>query len=450
VARGNHYLGCVVGLAACGAVFADLEEGRRWLVGARAALLREMEEQVGEDGVAHEGSSSYHVYLAELFLTGALMLARHAAVPGLGAKAALQAALGADFCARLEKMFGFIAALLEGREHPPNWGDRDDGRVLPMCFASSGGNDEPAAHLLAAGRALFRRGDWPAGCPSCAQPFWMLGDCAGPPSHSAARPGSREFRDAGFYFFSSHRLRGSLRCGPLGVRGWANHAHCDQLSFELCADGAPIVVDPGTYLYSGDPVARNLFRSTQYHNVPCVAGCEQNRFWPGLLFRMMDDARCRLLYAEDNGEHFALAGQHFGYRRLPQRVRAVRSFTLGRRAENVSVCDILDGRGRVPVEWNLHLAPGIEPRPVAGAPDLIPDAAREWMRGPNGGAPPVLRGAWRIGPLMLRVWCAAPLACEVAEGWVAPRYAARRAAAILRWRCEAALPLRLLMDFCFS
>lgn len=440
IARGNHYLACVAGLAWLGVLFHDTEEGKRWLALARRELIREMSTQVTEDGVAHEGSSGYHAFDTELFLSAALAVARHDAGRGGNepdSRRAIEASFGSEFVAKLEKMFGFLAALEQGREAPPIWGDRDDGRLLPFC----GRAGTASAHLLALGRTLFERPDWPAGCAGCEEVWWRLGrEPARVETVARVDAECAAYPQAGFFFLNSARLRVSARCGPLGINGWANHAHCDQLSFECACDGKAVIVDPGTYSYSGEAAARNLFRSTAYHNVVCVEGQEQNRFWPGLLFRMVDDARSRLLEWSITPGEARFAGEHCGYLRLPQRVRVRRDMRLERQRHELVISDEVRGRGSARLEWNLHVAPTVVPVPLA-------DDVGSEVRPAEVERDAVLRAAWRLGPMVLRVWLPATVRhaefdCD--SGWVAPRYGQREAAPVLRWRFSAALPVRIV------
>lgn len=445
VARSNHYLACVVGILFCGIALRDTTEGRRWLEFARRALLEEMLAQVDADGVAHEGSSGYHLFVAELFLTGALALARLDALEhgtngsSPAARVQLARACSQPFTARLERMFEFAAVLTAGRAAPPIWGDSDDGRVLPWCATPT----HHAQHLLATAAALFGRADFAAD-HACSEPLWRLGVPAPALTTRASTAGKPQaaFPEAGFFFFSSSRLQGSVRCGPLGVDGWANHAHCDQLSFELCCDGAPVLVDPGTYLYSGDPAARNALRSTRAHNTPLVEAAEQNRFWPGLLFRMMDDTRSRLLRCHSDDARYEFAGEHYGYRRLAQRVTVRRDLRLDHARHSLLIGDTLPGNGAARVEWNFTLAPGLAPE------QLTADVAAQTLHA-------VLQEdltflcAWRLGPLLMRVWTegGASLASSIEPGWFAPRYGHRVPVSVLRLAGRFALPLRIAFHF---
>jgi hypothetical protein len=454
VARGNHYVACVVGLLHIGALFADQPEARRWLRFARREFVREMNAQVREDGVAHEGSSGYHIFLTEMFLSGALLLTRMDEIQrerqgkdaGLKAGATnamktpevwaqLAESCGKEFTARLEKMFEFVAALATGRERTPILGDADDGRLLPYCAMEG----EAAAHLLSVGRALFGRSDWPGDTHGCEEVWWRLGRAPEPPSS----PGSvfREsvaFHHSGYFFFASPRMRGSVRCGPLGINGWANHAHCDQLNVEFCWDGKPVVVDPGTYRYSGSTAERNEFRSTRAHNTVMVDGKEQNRFWPGLLFRMMDDTRSDAKVWRAGLERVEFVGEHSGYQRLRGKVGVTRRVALDSLREVLFVGDTLRGKGTHELEWFFHFAPGIVPERVEkwpGDPAVLAELARE-------AAGFLFQAAWRVGPLLMIA--AAPehvqLETKLESGWVAPRYGQREQASVVHFSCEAKLP----------
>ncbi|HWQ03716.1 MAG TPA: alginate lyase family protein, partial [Candidatus Nitrosotenuis sp.] len=453
VARGNHYLSCVVGLLHLGALFSRHPEGARWLAFARRELFREMREQVGSDGVAHEGSSGYHTFLTELFLHSALLLARldaDAAAKQPISRTVLEKSCGQSFTAQLGSMFAFLAALTAGRERPPVLGDSDDGRLLSCCSVYAA----PAHHLLAIGAELFARHDWPAH-HTCEEVFWALGHPPHPENKTTnSGANSSAFRKSGFFFFASERIRGSIRCGPLGVKGWANHAHCDQLSVEFCFDGRPVLVDPGTYLYSGDAQARNEFRSSRAHNSVVVAGAEQNRFWPGLLFRMIDDTRSRPR-AWRAGPHFVeFHGEHFGYRRLRHRVKVARGVRLDRRKHALEIFDYLTGSGSATLEWHFHFAPSIEVAPMSI--DNLPTqtkSAEPWGAAVmvKGATPKIsIRAQWKVGPLRLTISIDRVEHFESAleSGWVSSRYSHREKSPVLVIRCRGKFPV--VAEFLFE
>ena len=429
VARANHYLACVAGLVWLGTLFEDAPEGRQWLEFGRSELLREMECQTGADGVAGEGSSGYHAFVAELFLSSALLLARRAAQGRTlngDLAAAIESATSPAFASRLTSMFHFLSALCAGRAEPPIWGDADDGRVLPFGGTAAA----PVRVLAALGGVLAGR---PVSTP-CeglgAELFWRFGHLSDPPPAGSLAPAhsSQGFPQSGFFFFSSPRMRGSLRCGPLGVRGWANHAHNDQLSFEFSFDERPVVVDPGLPCYADDPAARNLFRSTRYHNTVELADAEQNRFWPALLFRIVDDTRSRVEHWRADETGTAFAGVHRGYLRLPERALVRREVRLTP-DDTLAIRDAVDLAGHTPpcaMAWHFHLAPDITPVHAAHEP-------------PGAGPPPdmALHSQWRLGPVLLSVWTGFPpagLAACTSKGWIAPRFDRKVPAPILEFR----------------
>mgnify|MGYP001548272449 CR=1 FL=1 len=86
------------------------------------------------------------------------------------------------------------------------------------------------------------------------------------------------FDKTGFYVKKSDQLELVVRAGKIGQNGKGGHDHNDQLSFELAYKSQAIIVDPGTYNYTAYPEKRNLFRSTESHNLMFINGLEQNTF----------------------------------------------------------------------------------------------------------------------------------------------------------------------------
>lgn len=86
------------------------------------------------------------------------------------------------------------------------------------------------------------------------------------------------FDKTGFYVKKSDELELVVRAGKIGQNGKGGHDHNDQLSFELAYKSQAIIVDPGTYNYTAYPEKRNLFRSTESHNLMFINGLEQNTF----------------------------------------------------------------------------------------------------------------------------------------------------------------------------
>lgn len=96
----------------------------------------------------------------------------------------------------------------------------------------------------------------------------------------------------GVYIYKSPHFYMTVRCGEVGQNGNGGHAHNDQLSITLRIDGADIIVDPGTYLYTPLPERRNEFRSTTAHfTIQREDTKEQNPWYYGCagLFSMKEE-----------------------------------------------------------------------------------------------------------------------------------------------------------------
>src|SRR5205085_6424393 len=120
--------------------------------------------------------------------------------------------------------------------------------------------------------------------------------------------------DGGYWIMRGGELYVLVRCGDVGVGGLGSHAHNDALSFEFSFGGQPLVVDPGSYLYTADPIERNRFRSTAFHSTLQIDGEEQNPIFEAALFTMPDRRRAEALSWEPDFPAFT--GRHRGFEAL--------------------------------------------------------------------------------------------------------------------------------------
>ena len=258
----NHFLSNVVGLYGLGVVFADLPVGQRWLREGREWLEQEMKVQVLEDGADYESSVPYHRLVLELFLAGA----RLATCDG--------GPMSEAYRASLKRMAVFMAAVLRPDGLLPQVGDADDGRL--HIFTDYGvWQPQDARHIMAPSALMFGELSWLgiAGDAGLWEAAWWGYDIDGieaiapPATHTA-----RLFEDAGVVVAKTESTYLLVTNGRVGTNGFGNHKHNDLLSFEFHADGVPLVVDPGSYVYTSNPDARNLVRGTAYHNTIQIDG----------------------------------------------------------------------------------------------------------------------------------------------------------------------------------
>jgi hypothetical protein len=303
--NGNHYLADAAGLVALGALFRHTAQGQRWLRRGRAIMVSEMPRQVASDGVQHEMSAPYHRLVTELFLTAFLVL-RQNRLPA------------PRWCwVRLELMMRFIASYTRPDGSTPVWGDADDGRV--QRFGLSNINDH--RHLLSTGAVLTRRVDLRSAVSTVHEDtLWLLGSSSvGEFRSLPASPIRRQllaFPESGVAIDRRSRTHLFFDAGPVGLQGRGGHGHNDALHCELWFDG-PLFVDPGAYVYTADPEARNRFRSSRAHNSPLLNGEEIAPMGDiRNLWFIEDGARATLTSARLEDGVSVIVGQHHGFERF--------------------------------------------------------------------------------------------------------------------------------------
>ncbi len=357
--RGNHYLSDVVGLLPVAALFCGGREGRAWAEWAVGELVSEMEHQVHPDGCDHEASIPYHRLVCELLICGTQ--AADALTPGR---------LPASFRERLDRMLGFVAGYTRPDGLAPQVGDADDGRFLPLDDYARA---DPRSHLH-----LFRQ--------------------AGRPALASGR--SVAYRDGGYYVMRSGDVYAIVRCGDTGLQGRGGHGHNDQLSFELSLGAQPMVIDPGAYLYTADPDARNLFRSTAFHSTLRIGDAEQNALAGDYLFSLPDHSRAEAGEFGSGGGVAWFAGCHHGFEALGAPALHSRRLELDGRSGTLVIEDTVESSAAHPLEWTFPLAPPC--RALGGV----------------GGA----EAEFECGRLVIE--CAG-LEFAVEQNWYSPRYGVR-------------------------
>jgi uncharacterized heparinase superfamily protein len=167
-------------------------------------------------------------------------------------------------------------------------------------------------------------------------------------------------RQSGYVVLRHARDQAIIDAGPVAPRHLPPHAHADVLSFVLWADGRALVVDPGSFAYSGPH--RALFRGTAAHNTVQVDGADQCELWAD--FRAAFTPRIVRLDVDRRGATVVVAARHDGYRRLSDPVEHERWFWWVP-GEGLVVVDRLHAARPHHVTSRLHLAPGV--RTVAAA-----------------------------------------------------------------------------------
>lgn len=345
----NHLIGEAAGVFIGSSYFAGLKRALRWRARAKRILLHEVFDQTYPDGGTREQAFGYQLFVMQFFLLAGLTARRD----------------GEDFrpeyWQRLEKMFDFVAAFLEGGS-PPLFGDCDDGYVLDL-----GGSLGDPKTLMAIGAVLYERPDFKALAGEFSEPaMWLLGAEGKRKfeglsnSDTGFVPRSRAFRDSGYYLLQSaptDRAPGVsvvFDCGELGFKAIAAHGHADALSLTLRVGGRDVLVDSGTYDYFTYDHWRDYFRSTKAHNTVVVDHVDQSVTLGSFMWGDRAEAKCLRWEPSDSGG--TVVGEHDGYGRLGDPVTHRRSITLGNDPRQVVIRDELIANDGHDLALYWHLA----------------------------------------------------------------------------------------------
>lgn len=419
---GNHYLSDIVGLIYLGILLPELKEARAWKEFGLKELEREMFKQVYADGANFEASTSYHRLVTELFLSATLL----AKLNGYHFSDA--------YLSRLEKMLEFIAFITKPDGTVPIIGDQDNGRLHRLkVWADPEHEWKDFRGLLALGSILFDKPEWGrAAGDQWEESIWFYGSRALTAFQkssplSSPRLASKEFKDSGIYLMRADDVYVAVDMGPIGQNGKGGHAHNDSLSFELYSDGQTWIQDPGTYTYSADYKARNLFRSTASHNTLSMPGYEQNSFDSLTLFSLKKESFQQVLswrYEADSeswliGELQRLRSPKVIHRRSFHLCGKHHALLLADQVRNSSsTCELL-----------FHFAPGLETElvedPYPGIKLVNSDGKIVWLFSLSG----------------------AGIKLQLLDGWISESYGSRVPARVASLRLESLLDHKTLLLF---
>jgi len=460
----THLTGEALGLCYAGALFPELRGAARWRRLGAEILDEQFPRQVLADGVHFERSTCYHRYTAEIYLHFAMLQHRAGRV--------LEPAL----LDRLERMIEALLTLRQPDGALPHIGDGDAGRLLPLAPRAV----DDARDLFSIAAVVFHRSDfaWAAGGVA-PEACWLLGpDAVDVFARLVSRPPATStstiLSEGGFAAMRSgwgpraHWL--VLDGGPLGCPVTAGHGHADLLAIQCAVSGEPMIVDPGTYVYTADARWRDAFRDTSAHSTITVDDVGQAIPAGPFAWRARPGARLRRLVTATNLD--VAEAEHDAYTRLPDPVTHRRR-VLWAKPDYWVIVDDLDGAAEHTIDVRYQFAPidmalgqGLQERDDRAREDEPRDAAasgerdRADARGrgdvPRDGRPREAHALWARAEgksgavLFVRAFAPTPLTARVLEGsehptagWISPNYGQRRPAPCLVYRTRSTLPLRI-------
>lgn len=340
----NHVIGESVGLYLAAKNWPVFRESREWARRSRAIANEAAMAQFFPSGLNAEMGFSYHIYSTELILLAMTEMDRQ------GESAPEEQWL------RMAQAVSMIATLQDAGGNLPRYGDADD--AFTLWVEPPGTRREAVLEDL--GGRLF---GYPSPCQTLGADLIAHG-CRVRHIPKAPIP-ERSFaiEDAGLYILLNRR--GSPRelfvicdAGPLGYGRMMAHGHSDALSFTLSVGGHPVLVDPGTGNYHGDPASRLYFRSVQAHNTLSVDKADQAVSRGLFIWQRPYTCNVDGWAPSDAGGLFRAS--HDGYERLPGRPRHERQLTLN--GDLLTVVDQVQGAGEHEVELRFHFHPDCEVR----------------------------------------------------------------------------------------
>ena len=245
----------------------------------------------------------------------------------------------------------------------PLFGDDDGGRLAMLDVRAA--NDFRGT--LAVGAVVFDRADYRFVAADAAEELLWLTGAAGLEKFDAIEPQppaktSVAFPNGGYFVMRDSWNADAnyllFDCGPHGSLA-CGHAHADALAIDVAANGRTVLVDPGTYTYTGSKDARDWFRGSHAHNTITVDG--QSSSEPSGPFSWKTIARCSLEKWISEDRFDFIAAQHDGFTRLPDHVTVKREI-LFLKGDYWIIRDTIAAAGehRLDISYHFDSPPGLE------------------------------------------------------------------------------------------
>ncbi|MCK4857609.1 MAG: heparinase II/III family protein [candidate division Zixibacteria bacterium] len=256
----THLLGEAYELYLTGLVFPEFAEAPRWEETGLKITTTELDKQITADGMHAELSMAYHAYTLEFILSMAILAAQY------GRR------LPDKFTTKLESLTSVLGALRRPDGCWPHIGDEDGGRLYFLSRRPAG----DYYPTLEASRLFLGQQEE----ATCRESFWLTGvdlTAEAPPVETTGVDVTQNittvFSDSGLIISRSiqKQMYSLFQCGKFGF-GACPHSHADMLHLDIAVGEDNFIVDPGTYIYTGDLEARNRFRAVTMHNGPAPAG----------------------------------------------------------------------------------------------------------------------------------------------------------------------------------
>ena len=328
--KGNHLIKDLKALIVLGYFF-QTEKSIKLADNAIKILIKELDEQIFEDGGHFERSTMYHTIVTHDIIEIIYFLKR------LGINVPI------NFKIKLEKMLCFLDTIT----HP-------DGEI--SLFNDSVFNIAPrASDILFVGSFILQFKPSIYTKPGLIS--YLLTDVKKNSNYInlTEKEVFVAMPDTGYCSLSNSCGKMIFDCGNLGPDYLPAHAHNDMLSFELSIGNKRYIIDTGVYEYQTG-VLRNSSRSVINHNTIAINGMEQSELWSS--FRM--GRRGRIIccnWAEyDNYQIVSTVRSQYNSKKAWHK-RTI----LADKEGFWIVIDRVRGYNNMPHLSHLHLSPELQP-----------------------------------------------------------------------------------------
>ena len=346
----THLTGEALGLFYLGTLLPEFKEAKRWQQLGSRILVDQLPVHVSSDGVYFEQSSYYHRYTTDFYLHLVLLSrANDLAVP-------------AQVEQSLKLLLDHLMYITRPDGTTPLFGDDDGGRLVMLDTRAA--NDFRGT--VATGAVVFDRGDYKFVAEDAAEELLWLTGAEGLKHFDAIAARQPEktsvpFYDGGYFVMRDGWTKESnyllFDCGPHGALN-CGHAHADALSIDVAANGRTVLVDPGTYTYTGDKELRDWFRSSHAHNTLTLEN-ESSSVSKGA-FSWKTTAGCRQLNWASEKRFDYVAGMHGGFTRFFWPAMVMRSI-LFLKGDYWIICDEMTSTATHEGDIWFHFDPSTKP-----------------------------------------------------------------------------------------
>jgi Heparinase II/III-like protein/Heparinase II/III N-terminus len=402
----THLTGEALGLFFLGTLLPEFKEAKRWQDLGSRILIEQLPVHVRSDGVYFEQSSYYHRYTTDFYLHF-LLLSR-----------VNNFTLPPQVEESVVRLLDHLMYITRPDGTTPLFGDDDGGRLAMLDVRAA--NDFRGT--LGIGSVVFDRGDYKFVAGDAAEELlWLTGQegLSRFDSIVATQPPetSKAFHESGYFVMRDGWTSDSnyllFDCGPHGSLS-CGHAHADALSFDLAARGRAILVDPGTYTYTGSKELRDWFRSSVAHNTLTIDG--ESSSVPAGPFSWKHIAQATPLQWISRAQYDFVSGRHDGYERLGAPATHIREI-LFLKDKYWIIRDRVSTSGTH--RYNLHFHFATDAHPSV-------DAEGRAMHEHAGNLPGLQVFVFGAGGR----W-------QQEEGWISPGYRKRSAAPVCTFTVEA-------------